>query len=45
LSVVTAKPRVARELDRDGTGLEAGDTRAEIMLREFIFFLSSQGKP
>jgi hypothetical protein len=28
---------VPRELDLEGTGLEEGETREEIMLREFIF--------
>lgn len=27
---------MARELDLDGTGLDGGDTRAEMILREFI---------
>ena len=31
------------EFDRDGVGLDVGDTRAEMMFREFI--LPARGKP
>ena len=40
----TAKPIALRELDRDGTGLEEGDTREDMMLREFIF-VETLGRP
>ncbi len=33
----TAKPIWLKELDRVGAGLEDGETRADIILREFIF--------
>src|SRR6187551_3413374 len=35
-SVCTAMPRDPNEFDRDGAGLDDGDTREEIMLSEFI---------
>jgi hypothetical protein len=36
VSELTANPRALREFDLIGPGLGGGETRAEMMLREFI---------